>query len=88
MHTNQRIKYRARWETLAASKKKISVKNASLCPKTNPNNANAQKLKKTQRELLSEQPLEQIEYIQGQINKIRNSVDIDNLEKVWFGFFA
>ena len=50
------------------------MKTASLCNKRNPTNANAQKLK-TQRELINAYQKEQIEYIQGQINKIRNSVE-------------
>ena len=38
-----------------------------------PTNGNAQKLKKAQNELINTYQKEQIEYIQGQINKIRNS---------------
>ena len=50
------------------------MKTASLCNKRNPTNANAQKLKKVQRELINIYQKEQKEYIQSQINKIQNSV--------------
>ena len=51
------------------------MKTASLCNKRNPTNCNAQKLKKAQRKLINAYQQEQIAYIQGQINKIRNSVE-------------
>ena len=54
MHT--KIKPKAKctvpWETLAVRKKRDKVETASLCNKRNPTNANAQKLKKEQRELI------------------------------------
>ncbi len=56
-------------------KKRVNVETAFLCNKKDPTDANAQKLKKTQRELINAYQKEQIEYIQGQINKIRNSVE-------------
>ena len=43
-----------------------------LCNKRNPTDANGQKLKKAQNELIDAYQKEQLEYIQGQINKIRN----------------
>ena len=46
------------------------MKKVSLCHKSNQKNANAQKPKKTQKELTHKK-----EDIQGQINKIRNSLD-------------
>ena len=51
------------------------MKTVSLCNKRNPTNVNAQKLKKGQKELINAYQKEQIEYIQEQINKIRNSVE-------------
>ena len=39
------------------------------------NHTNVQKVKKTQRELINAYQKEQIECIQGQINKIRNSAE-------------
>ena len=56
------------------------MKTVSLCNKSNPTNANVQKLKKPQRELTN---TEQKEYIQGQINKIRNSVEDRQSRIVW-----
>ena len=38
-------------------------------------NANAQKIKTVQNEQINAYQKEQIEYIQGQINKIRNSIE-------------
>ena len=50
------------------------MKTASLCNKRNPTNANAQKLK-AQNELINTyQNKKIIEYIQSQINRIRNSI--------------
>ena len=49
--TKLRAKHRIPRETLMIRKKRDYVKTASLCNKRNPTNANAQKLKKAQREL-------------------------------------
>ena len=51
------------------------MKTASLRNKRNPTNVNAKKLKKAKRELINAYQKEQIEYIQEQINKIRNSME-------------
>ena len=59
-------------------KKPDNVNTASLCNKRDLTNTNTQKLKKAQRELINAYEKEQIEYVQGQINKIRNLV-----EDVW-----
>ena len=48
------------------------MKTASLRNKRNPTNANAQKLMKAQTDLCNVFLKEQTEYIQDQINKIRN----------------
>ena len=45
------------------------------CSNRNPTNANTKKLKKTQTEITNTYLKEQTEYIQDQINKIRNSVE-------------
>ena len=73
--TKQRAKPRAPWETLAVGKKRAHVKTASKCNRRNLNNINALKLKKAQNELANIYLKEQIEYIQNQINKIRDSVE-------------
>ena len=51
------------------------MKVASLLNKTGPTNANAHKLKKVQRELSNIYQKEKLEYIQTQINKIRELVE-------------
>ena len=66
-------KSRVPWETLSIREKHADVKTASKCNRKNPTNANALKLKKAQNELASIYLKEQIEYIQNQIDKIRNS---------------
>ena len=59
------------------------MKTASLCNKRNPTNANAQKLRRTLRELINAYQKEQIQYIQGQINIIRNSVENRQSQIAW-----
>ena len=59
------------------------MKTASLFNKGNPTNVNAQKLKKAQRELIIAYPKEQIEYILGQINEIRKSVEDRQSRIAW-----
>ena len=49
--TKQRAKSRVPWEILAVRKKRADVKTTPLCHWRNPNNINAQKIKKTQNEL-------------------------------------
>ena len=68
-------------EKVTVRKKRDNVKTASLCNKRNLTNANTQKLKKTQRELINAYQKEQLEYIHGQINKIRNLVK-DRLSRI------
>ena len=50
------------------------MKTASKCNRKDPTNTNALKLKKAQNELPSIYQKEQTEYIQNQINKIRDSI--------------
>ena len=59
------------------------MKMASLYNKRNPTNANAQELKKAQNGLMNAYHKEQIEYMQGQINKIKNSVEDKQSRVVW-----
>ena len=56
-------------------KKCADVKTASEYSRRNPANTHAQKLSKAQNELTNIYLKEQTEYIQNQINKIRDSVD-------------
>ena len=56
-------------------KKRAEVKTASKCNCKNLTNINALKLKKAKNELANIYLKEQTEYIQNQINKIRDSVE-------------
>ena len=56
-------------------KKRADVKIASKCNKKNPTSVNSLKLKKAQNEFASIYLNEQTEYIQNQIDMIRNSVE-------------
>ena len=58
------------------------MKTTSLCNKRNPTNVNAKKLK-AQIELVNAYQKEQIEYNQGHINKLRNSVDDRQSQIAW-----
>ena len=70
------------WETLAIREKRANVKTASKCNRKNTTNTNALKLKKGKKnELVSIYLKEQIEYIQNQIDKIRDSVE-DRLSRI------
>ena len=72
--TKPRTKYRVPWETLAVREKRAHVKTASKSYRKNPTNTNARKLKTAQNELASIYLKQQTEYIQNQIDKIRDSV--------------
>ena len=71
--TKPRTKYRVPWETLAVREKRALVKTASKSYRKNPTNTNARKLKKAQYQLAGIYLKEQTEYIQNQIDKIRDS---------------
>ena len=73
--TKQRTKYWVPWKTLAVREKCADVKTASKCNRKNPTNTNALKLKKAQNEFANIYLKELIEYIQNQIDKIRDSVE-------------
>ena len=72
--TNPRTKYRVPWETLAVREKRAHVKTDSKSYRKSPTNTNALKLKKAQYQLAGIYLNEQIEYIQNQIDKIRDSL--------------
>ena len=74
--SKQRAKPSVQWETLAIIKKCADIKTASLC------NINAQKLK-AQNELTHIYLKEQTEYIQNQINKIRDLVEDRQSRIAW-----
>ena len=80
--TKQRTKSRVPWETLAVREKRAHVKTASKCNRKNPTNTNALKLK-AQNELAKIYLKEQTEYIQNQINKIRDSVEDRQSRIAW-----
>ena len=73
--TKPRTKYRVPWETLAVREKRALVKTASKSYQKKPTNTNAQKLEKGQYQLTGIYLKEQAEYIQNQIDKIRDSVE-------------
>ena len=73
--TKPRTKYRVSWETLAVREKHAHVKTASKSYRKNPTNTNALKLKKAQNQLAGIYLKEQTDYIQNQIDKIRDSVE-------------
>ena len=75
--TKQRRKFRVPSETLAVREKWADMKSASKCNRKNPTNTNtnALKLKKAQNELANIYLKEQTEYIQNQIDKIRDSIE-------------
>ena len=81
--TKQRTKSRVPWETLVVRKKCADVKAASKCNRRNLTNINALKFKKTQNELDNIYLKEQTEYIQNQINKIRDSVEDRQSRIAW-----
>ena len=83
MPTKLEAKHRIPLETLMVKKKWDNVKTAFLCNKKNPTNANAQKLKKAQIKQINVYQKEQIEYFQGQINKIWNSVEDRQFYIAW-----
>ena len=68
--TKLRAKHRVLWEILTVREKQENMKTVSLCNKRNLTNVNTWK---AQNEQINAYQKEQIEYIQGQIDKIRNS---------------
>ena len=81
--TKPRTKYRVPWETLAVSEKRALEKTASKSYRKNPTSTNARKLEKAQYQLASIYLKEQTEYIQNQIDKIRDSVEDRQYRIAW-----
>ena len=81
--TKPKTKSRVPWETLAVREKCANMKTASKCKRKNPMNTNALKLKKAKNELASIYLKEQTEYIQNQIDKIRDSVEDRQFRIAW-----
>ena len=81
--TKPRTKYRVPWETLAVGEKRAHVKTASKSYRKNPTNTNAINLKKAQYQLTGIYLKEQTEYIQNQIDKIRDSVEDRQSRIAW-----
>ena len=81
--TKPRTKYRVIWETVAVTEKRAHVKTVSKSYRKNPTNTNTIKLKKAQYQLAGIYLKEQTEYIQNQINKIRESVEDRQSRIAW-----
>ena len=81
--TKIKTKYRVPWETLAVREKRALVKTASKNYRKNPTNTNALKLKTAQYQLTGIYIKEQTEYIQNQIDKIRDSVEDRQSRIAW-----
>ena len=81
--TKLKTKYRIPWETLAVREKRTLVKTASKNYRKNPTNTNALKLKTAQYQLAGIYIKEQTEYIQNQIDKIRDSVEDRQSRIAW-----
>ena len=70
--TEPRAKCKILWESITVREEQENMKKAFLLNKRNPKNANVQS------ELTKTYQKEQLEYIQGLINKIRSSVKDSN----------
>ena len=71
------------WETLSVREKHALVKTASKSYRKKPTNTNALKLKTAQYQLAGIYIKEQTEYIQNQIDKIRDSVEDRQSRIAW-----
>ena len=81
--TKPRTKYRVPWEMVAVREKCAHMKTASKSYRKYPTNTNARKLKKAQYQLAGIYLKEQTEYIQNQIDKIRDSVEDRQSRIAW-----
>ena len=81
--TKLKTKYRVPWETLAVREKRTLVKTASRNYRKKPTNTNALKLKMAQYQLAGIYIKEQTEYIQNQIDKIRDSLEDRQSRIAW-----
>ena len=78
-----KTKYRVPWETLAVREKRALVKTAPKNYRKKQTNTNARKLKTAQYQLAGIYVKEQTEYIQNQIDKIRDSVEDRQSRIAW-----
>ena len=81
--TKLKTKYWVPWETLAVREKRALVKTASKNYRKKTTNTNARKLKTAQYQLAGIYIKEQTEYIQNQIDKIRDSVEDRQSRIAW-----
>ena len=82
--TKIKTKYRVPWETLAVREKTCTSENSlQKTIEKNPTNTNALKLKTAQYQLAGIYIKEQTEYIQNQIDKIRDSVEDRQSRIAW-----
>ena len=81
--TKLKTKYRVPWETSAVREKRALVKTASKNYRKNTTNTNALKLKTAQYQLAGIYIKEQTEYIQNQIDKIRDWVEDRQSRIAW-----
>ena len=81
--TKIKTKYRVPWETLAVREKRALVKTTSKNYQKNPTNTNARKLKMAQYQLAGIYIKKPTEYIQNQIDKIRDLVEDRQSRIVW-----
>ena len=81
--TKPRTKYRVPWETLAVREKRALVKTASKSYRKNATNTNPRKREKAQYQLAGIYLKEQTEYIQNQLDKIRDSVKDRQYRIAW-----
>ena len=81
--TKLKTKYRVPWETLVVREKRALVKTAFKNYRKNPTNTNALKLITAQYQLAGIYIKEQTEYIQNQIDKIRDSVEDRQSRIAW-----
>ena len=81
--TKLKTKYRVPWETLAVREKRALTKIASKNYRKKPTNINSRKLKTAQYQLAGIFIKEQTEYIQNQIDKIRDSVEDRQSRIAW-----
>ena len=77
------VQYCYPWETLAVREKRAHVQTASKSYRKNPTNTNARKLKTAQYQLAGIYIKEQTEFIQNQIDKIRDSVEERQSSIAW-----
>ena len=81
--TKLKTKYRVPWETLTVREKRALEKTASKNYRKNPTNTNARKLKTAHYQLAGIYIKEQTEYIQNQIDKIRDFVEDRQSRIAW-----